>query len=151
VNGDKTAGKVKMAKDPIFEGYVNTICNGIVIEGDYRKPNWKESFAVQVIFSPQTIALYLLKYHKRYISTAPLPMEDKVEMAQERVGMFKWDTLTEKTKNELIDRKIWVSAVYEQWVADAEAEAERKANKKMKKGGPRTIRSEGEETEQSVD
>ena len=50
VRGDKTVGKNKMQKDPVFLNFVNEVVNELKIEGGYRKPNWKELVSISIIF-----------------------------------------------------------------------------------------------------
>ena len=39
------------------------------IEGDYRKPTWKDLVIVRTFQLPYTALLYAKQYHRRYIST----------------------------------------------------------------------------------
>lgn len=133
-SGDKNAGKLKMAKDPLFEKIVDKVVAEVKIEGGYRKPTWEDIFAVRLFKSPYSLFLYAQKYHRRYVSKEPLPMEDKIEMARDRIGLAIWeDQLTEVEQNKFIDMEIWKPEVYDKWLQEKEEEYQ-KAMKAMNKG-----------------
>ena len=81
----RAKGKVKMTNDPLFEKIVDEVKDNtflfviiliswkqvvadVKVEGGYRKPEWKDLFAVQFFLCPYYFVIYLLKYHRRYIS-----------------------------------------------------------------------------------
>jgi len=68
-NGDKNAGKLKMAKDPLFIQVVDEVVAEVKIEGGYRKPEWRDLFVYQLLISPYTLYNFARKYHRRHIST----------------------------------------------------------------------------------
>lgn len=58
-------------------------------------------------------------------------MEDKLEMAKERVGLGTWENiLTDAEKEKLVNMEIWKKDVYEKWIVQFEEEQ----MKKMKGG-----------------
>lgn len=133
-SGDKNAGKLKMLKDPLFEKIVDKVVGEVKIEGGYRKPTWEDLFAVRLVKLPYSFFLYAQKYHRRYISKKPLPMEDKIEMARDRIGLATWeDQLTEDEKKKFIEMEIWKQEVYDKWLQEKEEEYQ-KAMKSMNKG-----------------
>jgi len=69
LKGDKTAGKVKMIKDPEFAKIVDRVVREVQIEGGCRKPTTKDLFAVQLLYLPYNLYLWVVKYHRRYISS----------------------------------------------------------------------------------
>ncbi len=97
----------------------------VKIEGGYRKPTWQDLFAVRLVLSPYHFVLWCMKYYRRYISSAPLSLEDRTEMARDRVGVAEWEeVLTEEEKEKLIAREIWKEEVYQQWIDEQVKEAE---------------------------
>lgn len=123
--GDKQAGRVtKREEDPLFVKIVDQLVSEVKIEGGYRKPEWQDLFAVRLVLFPYHLVLWGLKYHRRYISTAPLSLEDRTEMARDRIGLVEWEEmLSEEERQALIEREIWKKDVYEQWKQEKEAEA----------------------------
>ncbi len=79
----------------------------------------------------------------------PLPLEDRLDMARQRVGLGTWEELPESEKEALIERRIWEAPVHAQWVEDREAEESKRVAKKMSKmrGGRRGRGDEEDETE----
>lgn len=47
-------------------------------------------------------------------------MDDQIEMARERVGLATWEEMSEQEQDKLIEQKIWLSAVYNAWIAERE-------------------------------
>jgi DnaJ family protein C protein 25 len=113
--GDKTAGKLKMNKDPAFEKIVDEVVAEVKIEGGYKKPEWKDLFILKLFKSPYTLYVWAQTYHRRYISTAPLPYEDREEMAMQKIGMHAWGDLSDTERREFIEREIWKPEVYAQY------------------------------------
>lgn len=68
-SGDKSAGKTKMQKDPLFAKFVDKVVREVQIEGGSRKPTWQDLFAVQLAYLPYYVYLWAEKYHRRYISS----------------------------------------------------------------------------------
>lgn len=124
--GDKLAGRGgKREEDPIFIKMVEKLVSEVKIEGGYRKPEWSDLFAVRLVLSPYHFIIWCMKYYRRNISTAPLSLEDRTEMARDRVGLAEWEeVLTEEEKQKLIEREIWKQDVYEQWIEEQVKEAE---------------------------
>lgn len=123
--GDKQAGRVtKREEDPLFIKIVDQLVSEVKIEGGYRKPEWQDLFAVRLVLFPYHLVLWGVKYHRRYISTAPLSLEDRTEMARDRIGLVEWEEmLSEEERQALIEREIWKRDVYDQWKQEKEAEA----------------------------
>eukprot|EP01033_Poteriospumella_lacustris_P007606 gene7606-5466_t len=123
--GDKQAGRVtKREEDPLFVKIVDQLVSEVKIEGGYRKPEWQDLFAVRLVLFPYHLVLWGVKYHRRYISTAPLSLEDRTEMARDRIGLVEWEEmLSEEERQALIEREIWKRDVYDQWKQEKEAEA----------------------------
>eukprot|EP01040_Poterioochromonas_malhamensis_P004843 gene4843-5198_t len=130
--GDKSAGKLKMAKDPLFEKCVDQVVGEVKIEGGYRKPEWKDLFAYRLVISPYLISMWVIQYHRRYISKQPLPLEDKIEMSRDMVGLATWEDLSEEERQKLIDIEIWKTENYQKWIEEKEAEELKKI--KLQKG-----------------
>jgi hypothetical protein len=57
-----------MLKDPHFEKIVDKVVGEVQIEGGYRKPEWKDLFAYQLLIFPYTFTLWAMKYYRRYHS-----------------------------------------------------------------------------------
>lgn len=62
-------------------------------------------------------------------------MEDRLEMARERVGLGSWELLSEAEREKLMEMRIWERDVFEKYVEEREAEAERRERKKYAKSG----------------
>jgi DnaJ family protein C protein 25 len=147
--GDKAASKVKMIKDPMFKEIVDQVVDSVKIEGGFRKPHWKDSFAMQVVAFPYTLMLWAQTYHRRYVSTTPLPMDEQIEMAREKVGKGAWEELNADEKINLVKSKIWLRENYNLWIAEKEAEAKKQGEKKKKMRRGR--QSSEEETDAASD
>jgi len=85
------------------------------IEGDYAKPDLQDLFLLRVLKSPYLLYLFAVKYHRRYISTAPLPKEEMEEMAMEAVGLSTWEKLAPKDRDVAIEAKVWFSTNRDAW------------------------------------
>eukprot|EP01038_Epipyxis_sp_PR26KG_P008294 gene8294-11224_t len=133
IKGDKTAGKVKMLKDPIFFKFIDQVLAEVSFDGAYRKPVWKDLLIVQVALLPYTIYLWSCTYYRRHISKQPIPLEDQIEMAGDRVGIATWEEFTELEKKTLLERQIWKYDVYVKWCEEREAEEARLLKSKSKK------------------
>lgn len=133
LKGDKSAGKVKMIKDPEFAKIVDQMVREVQIEGGCRKPTTKDLFAVQLLYLPYYLYLWAVKYHRRYISTQPLPREDQEEMARNAVGGAVWEDFTEVEQEKLITLQIWKPDVLATWLNDKAVASEEKRNKLKKK------------------
>eukprot|EP00981_Chlorochromonas_danica_P009353 scaffold2636_cov176-Ochromonas_danica.AAC.7 len=130
--GDKTAGKAK-AQDPAFEKCVEQVVAEVKIEGGYRKPEWRDLFAWQLLIFPYTFTVWCQKYYRRYISSAPLPLEDKVEMSRDRLGLAWWEDLSPQEQQKFLDMEIWKEEVFQKYMAEQEALLEQQtSSKKMK-------------------
>eukprot|EP00428_Durinskia_dybowskii_P063030 CAMPEP_0170384016 /NCGR_PEP_ID=MMETSP0117_2-20130122/15778_1 /TAXON_ID=400756 /ORGANISM="Durinskia baltica, Strain CSIRO CS-38" /LENGTH=349 /DNA_ID=CAMNT_0010639747 /DNA_START=34 /DNA_END=1083 /DNA_ORIENTATION=+ len=134
-SGDKSAGKIKMLKDPFFQTVVDKIVMEVKIEGGYRKPEWKDLVIVQTAMLPYTLFQYARTYHRRYVSTQPLSLEDRTEMARNRVGLASWEELEPSEQAKLIEKKIWLSEVHSAWVEERVAEETKRLQKLRGKGG----------------
>jgi len=145
--GEKS--KVKMTNDPLFEKIVNEIVAEVKVEGGYRKPEWKDLFAVHCVLFPYYIVLWAMKYHRRYISKNPLPSEDKLEMARDKIGLFTWEETSDEQKQKFIDMEIWKDEVYNAWVAEMEAE-ELKRQSKSNKGSKKKKRRNQADSDDEV-
>jgi hypothetical protein len=80
----------------------------------------------------------------------PLPREDQLEMARDRVGLGSWEELSEEEREKLVAMRIWESAVYDKYIEDRDAENERRSSKRDAKlqrqgGGRRQQRPDDEE------
>ena len=144
-----SVGKMKMMKDPLFLKFVDQVVGEVKIEGGYRKPEWNEFLLFQIICLPLNIVQYAQKYHRRYISKAPIPLEDRIDMARNRVGLGSWEYLTSEEREKLIEMQIWKQEVYDQWIADREAEELKRLQKlkSMKKGKKGRLAQDEEEDE----
>lgn len=84
----------------------------------------------------------------------PLSLEDQLDMARERVGLGSWELLSEAERTKLLEMRIWETEVYEKYVADREAEAEKRALKRERGGRPgrggRRARGEEDEVEDEL-
>lgn len=67
------------------------------------------------------------------VSVQPLSLEDRTEMARDRVGLASWEELEPAEQGKLIERCIWKADVYEAWVAERVAE-EAKRQAKLRGG-----------------
>lgn len=128
-SGDKSAGKIKMQKDPIFLQVVEEIVAGVKIEGGYKKPEWRDLIIVRVVMLPYATVQWAQTYHRRYLSKQPIPLEDKVEMSREKVGLATWEEMDETIRHKLIEREIWKSDVYAAWVEEKQVEELKKNSK----------------------
>ena len=63
---------------------------------------------------------YGVKFHRRYVSSAPLSYEEREEMCFEMVGFTTWDNLTAEEKKEAVEREVWKSEEYDKWREDQE-------------------------------
>lgn len=76
----------------------------------------------------------------------PLPWDDKVEMAKDRMGLFMWEEYSEEEKKRFIDMEIWKNDVHERWRADQEAEDMKKQKlNKLNKSSKRRSRNQPDE------
>ncbi|KAJ1430983.1 hypothetical protein B484DRAFT_448583 [Ochromonadaceae sp. CCMP2298] len=146
-SGDKSAGKVKMMKDPLFLEIVKEVVAEVQIDGGLRKPHWRELLVVQLFTLPHTLFLWAVTYHRRYISKQPLPLSDQIEMARSRVGVNRWEDMPSAEQEKLLAGKIWEAAAYAAWSAgQQEAEGRRqKQSKGSKKKEKRQMEEEGED------
>lgn len=149
--GDKTAGKTKMLKDPIFEKIVDEVVREVKVEGGFRKPEFHDLFAVQLVYFPYNFYQWAVKYHRRFISKAPLPFEDRFEMSRDRVGLSTWEELPEAEQDKLIEREIWKDENYKAWIDEQEAILMKKYAKKGSKFQKRRKQMEGDEDEEGED
>ena len=104
------------------------------IEGDYAKPELKDLFVLRVLRLPYSLLQYGAKYHRRYISSAPLSAEEKTEMAIEAVGPATWDELTPVQQANCIEIGVWRSSVYDEWLKDR-YKTDKKLRKRMEAEG----------------
>lgn len=139
--------KGKLAKDPVFQKCVDEVVAEVKIEGGYRKPGFDDLFIVQVGRLPYTTYLWGMKYHRRYISKTPLPIEEQIEMAREMVGLATWEELTEAEKTKLLEKKIWLHSVYDSWKTEKVAEMEKKVARKMGRRHRRSAQDDEDETD----
>lgn len=96
------------------------------IEGGYRKPEFHDLLAVWLVLSPYYLVQYAIKYHRRYISKAPLSRADQEEMSREKLGLVLWEEhLSEADKEALIAREIWKPEVYAAWLQEQQEEQEK--------------------------
>lgn len=140
-------GKMKMMKDPLFLKFVDQVVSEVKIEGGYRKPEWSEFLLFQVVMLPLNIVQYAQKYHRRYISKEPIPMEDRIDMARNRIGLGSWEYIPQEEREKLIEMQIWKQEVYDQWLADREAEEMKRLQKLRggKKGKRAKMQQEDDE------
>ena len=68
------------------------------------------------------------------IFVQPLPLEDKLEMARERVGLASWEELDTAEQDKLIEKQIWQVEVYNAWVEEKVAEETKRLNKLNRSG-----------------
>eukprot|EP00598_Pedospumella_elongata_P000336 CAMPEP_0184972874 /NCGR_PEP_ID=MMETSP1098-20130426/4811_1 /TAXON_ID=89044 /ORGANISM="Spumella elongata, Strain CCAP 955/1" /LENGTH=341 /DNA_ID=CAMNT_0027495261 /DNA_START=44 /DNA_END=1069 /DNA_ORIENTATION=- len=133
-SGDKQAGKTKMLKDPIFATIVDKIVSEVKIEGGYAKPTWRDLVIVKTAMLPYSALQYAKVYHRRYISSAPLSLDDQLEMARECVGLASWEELSVAEQDKLLEKKIWRKDVYQAWMEERAAEEARRLSKLASKG-----------------
>jgi hypothetical protein len=77
-------------------------------------------------------------------------MEDKLEMAKEKIGLGSWEEMSEEDHTKLIEREIWKQENYDQWIKEMEEEAE-KETKKMKKLSKKIKGKKGKQQESEYD
>ncbi len=65
---DKSVGRVKMMKDPLYLQFIDQVVAEVRIEGGYRKPEWSEFLILQLVYMPMNLYHFAVKYHRRYIS-----------------------------------------------------------------------------------
>lgn len=133
------AAKVKdKKKDPKFLEIVDEVVSDVKIEGGYRKPEWNDFFAFQLVFLPHTLFVWMQTYHRRYISKVPLALDEQLEMARDKVGLATWDEIGAEEQKNLVKRQIWLQVNYDAWLSEKEAEQLKKQTKMLKKKGRQT-------------
>jgi len=134
--GDKSVGKGRMIKDPLFKEIVDQVVSEVKIEGGHRKPHWKDSFAVQVLIFPYTLVVWSNNYYRRYISSAPLPESEQYEIAAQKVGLGTWEEMSQDDRAGLVKRKIWLRESYDRWISEREELRQKKmgSKKSIRKG-----------------
>jgi hypothetical protein len=64
----------------------------------------------------------------------PLPLEDRIEMSREAVGLATWEELGAQEQDRLVAQCIWKPEVLQAWAADREAEEQKRLIKLMRNG-----------------
>lgn len=128
LNVESQKVKAAMLADKKYIEIVDTIIADIEDWGEYRMPVWQDLFIVKCCILPYSIYEYGKKYHRRYISTAPLSLEEQEEMCIEMVGNQTWEKLSEDEKKDAIKRQVWKSSVYSEWLEEREKKF-KKSNK----------------------
>ena len=74
-------------------------------------------------------------------------MEDKFEMAINKVGGLLWNTLDTTEQEKLIQSEIWKASVYNEWIAKRQAEEDAifRKNNKGKSRRDRTVYEDSDE------
>lgn len=142
--GDKKGSGKK--DDPHFLKCVDQVVGEVQIEGGYRKPVWRDLFAYQLLISPYTLYLWGARYHRRYVSSAPLGEEDRMEMARDRIGLGAWEEMSSEERAKFIAMEIWKDEVFDKWTAEQEALLEQmqtSTSAKNRKKGAKALRRRG--------
>ena len=66
--GNKSAGKQKMLDDPLFADIVDKMISELKIEGGFKKPQWRDVFAVRLVMFPYTFTVWANTHYRRYYS-----------------------------------------------------------------------------------
>lgn len=111
-------GRSKMSEDMGFLKIVDEHIDNISEWGEYYKPKREHLLIVRFFKLPITLQAWFVKYHRRYISKAPLSFAEREEMAQEMIGWNVWDELTAEEKKEAVEKEVWKSREYDQWQED---------------------------------
>ena len=105
-------------------------------------------FAVWLLQSPYLLYLWAIKYYRRNYSSGSLSIEDKYEMAINKVGGLIWNTLDTTEQEKLIQSEIWKASVYNEWIAKRQAEEDaifRKNNKGKSRSRDRVVYEDSDE------
>lgn len=116
LNVESLKVKAAMLEDSKYTTIVDNIINDIEDWGEYKAPVWQDLFIVKCCMFPVLIYEYAKKYHRRYVSSAPLSLEEQQEMCIEMLGNQTWDSLSEEEKKDAIKRQVWKSSVYSEWL-----------------------------------
>jgi hypothetical protein len=68
-------------------------------------------------------------------SVQPLSLQDRTEMARDRLGLATWEELEPAEQRRLIEREVWRREVHEAWLAERAAEEAKRLGKLRGKGG----------------
>lgn len=108
-------GRSKMSEDAGFLKIVDEHISNISEWGDYYKPKREHLLIVRAFKLPMALQAWAVKYHRRHISKAPLPYEEREEMCQAMVGWKVWEDLSAGEKKEAVEKEVWRSQAYDQW------------------------------------
>lgn len=72
-------------------------------------------------------------------------MEDKLEMARDRVGLATWEELSKEEQDKLLALEIWKQENYEKWMEEREAEEMKKI---LKQKGSKAFRKKKQRLEE---
>jgi hypothetical protein len=75
-----------------------------------------------------------MPFHALPCHAQPLPLEDRIEMSREAVGLATWEELGAQEQDRLVAQCIWKPEVLQAWAADREAEEQKRLIKLMRNG-----------------
>ena len=79
--------------------------------GGFHKPTWRDLLIVNLAKLPYRIALgavWEAKYYLRRLQGKELNDEEKEVLTERAVGPVSWDIASEETRQEMINRELWV-------------------------------------------
>mmetsp|Transcript_3458 Transcript_3458/g.3577 ORF Transcript_3458/g.3577 Transcript_3458/m.3577 type:complete len:345 (-) Transcript_3458:277-1311(-) len=120
--GDKSAGKVKMQKDPLFFVIVDEVVGAVKIEGPSRKPTKDDVLIVQIVMAPYWMYIWACKYYRLHYSGQELSREDRIELATHAVTPPVWDRLQPQDQESLLALDVRSPNELREWMREKERE-----------------------------
>jgi DnaJ family protein C protein 25 len=110
--------------------------------GGYHLPTWRDLLILSLLRLPIKLAKgipWFVMYYVRRLRGKELNDNEKMVLTERAVGPVIWSSSSDKDREELVKRELWIVANLAQWSEDQEfdklSNAEKKAFKKMKKKG----------------
>jgi len=134
-SGDKTAGKLKMNKDPLFKAIVDEVVGDVKIEGGHHKPTVHDVLIVQICLLPYWALKWAVRFYGSRFDSRFLTLIDKENLTVLAVGLDAWDEYDETERFDLIARELWKPTALDAWkkeMVEEQESAAAKAGKRFK-------------------
>lgn len=143
-SGKKVSGKERKRQEqealtPIVKALVDEMHD---FGSGFHQPTWRDLFAVSLVRLPFKIATgtaWQLKYWTRRLQGKELNDEEREVLTQRAVGPVPWDTASDETRQDMIQRELWIMDNLVEWNEEQEIKklsaADQKAYYKLKKKG----------------
>ena len=125
-NKEKCPSGSKMLKDPMFKVIVDEVVAEVKIEGGYKKPTFKDIFAVQLIMFPYKVYNWGRKKYRILFKENELTNDECLDLTIEIIGAGTWDDMSSNEQSEAVKRRLWLPGRLEEYHKEKEEEYMRK-------------------------